>query len=137
MDGSGVLSLRFDVMDSKTIKATDHGALSTETATKILSQSALLERIAHTLQETQTALPVPSQEEVAALRNGGSLSVAAYLNGLLQRVILSVENAASDLRTGIEEETLSMLDEMRLSTVEINAIVAAVDERHQRPVSEK
>lgn len=108
-----------------------------DTANQILKQSSHLDQIAQTLQEAQAALPVPSLEEVAALRSGGPLSAAAYLNGLLQRVILSVENAASDLRTGMEEETLSMMDQMRLSTVEINAIVAAVEERSRRLMAEK
>ncbi len=103
--------------------------LSADVVRQILEQAEALERVTQILQEAQDALPSPDPEEVALLREGGSLSVAAYLSGLLQRVILSVENAASDLRTGVDMETLAVVDQMRPSMVEINAIESALQER--------
>ncbi|HYU34085.1 MAG TPA: hypothetical protein VEW48_18170 [Thermoanaerobaculia bacterium] len=101
---------------------------------QILEQAEALERVTAILQESQDALPPPDPEEVALLREGGSLSVAAFLGGLLQRVIVSVENAASDLRTGVDAETLAVLDQMRPSAAEINSIESALMDRLQRNV---
>lgn len=109
-----------------------NGVISVELANEILEQARILDRVTQALQEAQDALPAPDGEEVGLLREGGSLSVATYLNGLLQRAIVSVENVASDLRTGLEEETLSILDQLRPSAAEINAIEAALNERLQR-----
>jgi hypothetical protein len=106
--------------------------LSADIGRQILEQAAGLERIAQILQEAQDELPAPNPEDVALLREGGSLSVAAYLSGLLQRVIMSVENAASDLRTGLDVETLAVLDQMRPSAAEINSIESALLDRLQR-----
>ena len=106
-----------------------NNVLSPEIARQILEQAEVLERVTQILQEAQDALPPPEPDEVALLRERGSLSVAAYLIGLLQRVILSTENAASDLRAGVDEETLAVLDQMRPSWVEINAIESALQER--------
>ena len=106
-----------------------NNAIKANLAVQLLEQAEILERVTQVLQDVQAALPAPGAKEVAALRTGGSLSVAAYLNGLLQRVIMSVENAASDLRAGVDEENLSHLDKLRLSAVEINAIEAALSER--------
>lgn len=103
--------------------------LSPEISQQILEQAEILERVTQILQEAQDALPAPDPEDVALLREGGSLSVAAYLIGLLQRVIMSVENAASDLQTGLDVETLAVLDQIRPSLVEINAIESALQER--------
>lgn len=101
-------------------------------ASELLEQSQILDQVTCSLQQMQDTLPTPGQEEVSLLWEGGTLSVAAYLCGLLQRVILSVENAASDLRTGIEQETLSILDQIHPSAAEINAIDAVLRERLQR-----
>lgn len=109
-------------------------ALTADIARQILEQAQVLDRVVQHLQKAQDALPPPDQEEVALLREGGSLSVAAHLSGLLQRVILSVENAASDLRTGLDAETLGVLDQMRPSAAEINAIESALLDRLQRNV---
>lgn len=106
--------------------------LSADISRQILEQAEVLERIMQILQEAQDALPPPDPEEVALLRQGGSFSVAAYLSGLLQRVIMTVENAASDLRTGLDVETLAVLDQMRPSMVEINAIESALQDRLKR-----
>jgi hypothetical protein len=107
-------------------------ALPADIARQILEQAEVLERATQILQEAQDALPSPDPDEVALLREGGSLSVAAYLSGLLQRVIVNVENAASDLWTGLDPETLAVLDQMRPSAAEINAIESALSERMQR-----
>ena len=107
-------------------------ALPPDIAQQILEQAQILERVTQVLQEAQDALPPPDPEEIAWLREGGNLSPAAYLMGLLQRVITSVENAASDLRTGLDVETLAVLDQIRPSLVEINAIESALLDRMQR-----
>ena len=106
--------------------------ISTELSQRILEQAQILDQAAQTLQQAQDALPVPDAEEVALLWEGGSLSVAAHLIGLLQRTIMKVENAASDLRTGLDEETLAVVDQIRPSVMEINAIEAALGERLQK-----
>lgn len=103
--------------------------LSADTSRQLLEQAQVLERALQTLQEAQDALPLPEPADVALLRQGGSLSITAHLIGLLQRVIINVENAASDLRAGIDVETLAVLDQMRLSRIEINAIESAMQER--------
>ena len=95
-------------------------------------QADVLDRVAQILQEAQLSLPLPSREEIAELRRGGPLSKEAYLLGLFQRLILSTENAASDLRIGTDPDTLEKLDRIRLSIVEINAIEAALQERQTR-----
>lgn len=107
-------------------------ALPPDVARQILEQAQVLEQVTQILQEAQDALPPPDPEEIGLLREGGSLSIAAYLSGLLQRVIMSVENAASDLRIGVDVETLAVLDQMRPSAVEINAIESALQDRLQR-----
>lgn len=91
-------------------------------------QSRILGRVVQALQKVQDGIPRPSEREIAELRRGGSLSVAAYLIGLLQRVLVNVENAASDLRTGADEKMLSRVDKLRPCAIEINAISAALDE---------
>jgi hypothetical protein len=111
-----------------------NSAISADIVHQILEQSQILDQVTQVLQRAQDALPSPDAEEVALLWEGGSLSVAAHVSGLLQRVILSVENAASDLRTGLEEETLSILDQIHPSAAEIHAIEAALDERMHRNV---
>jgi hypothetical protein len=103
--------------------------LPPELSRKVLEQARLFEQAVQTLQEVQDALPAPDAEEVALLRQGGSLSGAAYLIGLLQRVIVHAENAASDLRMGVDEGMLAVVDQLRPSLVEINAIEAALEER--------
>ena len=113
-------------------------AITADIVHQILEQSQILDQVTQVLQRAQDALPSPDADEVALLWEGGSLSVAAHVSGLLQRVILSVENAASDLRTGLEEETLLILDQIHPSAAEINAIEAALDERMhkmERPTS--
>jgi len=107
-------------------------ALPADVARQILEQAQALEQVAQILQEAQDALPPPAPEAIALLREGGHLSVAEYLIGLLQRVIMSVENAASDLRTGLDVETLAVLDQMRPSAAEINAIESALLDRLKR-----
>jgi hypothetical protein len=104
-------------------------AIAPHLAARIVEQAEILERVVQILHSVQTALPAPSPKEVAALRSGGLLSVASYLSGLLQRVLVNVENAASDLRAGVDEEHLANLDEIRLSAVEIIAIESALQER--------
>jgi hypothetical protein len=106
-----------------------NSAIAADIIHQILEQSQILDQVTQVLQRAQNALPSPDAEEVALLWEGGSLSVAAHVSGLLQRVILSVENAASDLRTGLEEETLSILDQIHPSAAEIHAIESALDER--------
>jgi hypothetical protein len=104
-------------------------AIATHLTARMVEQAEILERVVLILHSVQSALSAPSQKEVAALRSGGSLSVAAYLSGLLQRVLVNVENAASDLRAGADEEHLADLDGIRLSAVEISAIESALQER--------
>jgi hypothetical protein len=116
-------------MKRVTIEATGIRRFLSDLSKPIQEQADVLDRVAQILQEAQLSLPLPTREEIVDLRRGGPLGKEAYLLGLLQRVILSAENAASDLRTGIDPETLNHLDEIRLSVVEINAIDAAFQER--------
>lgn len=116
-------------MKRVTSKTTGIRRFLSDLSKPIKKQADVLDRVAQILQEAQLSLPLPTREEITELRRGGPLSKEAYLLGLLQRVILSAENAASDLRTGIDPETLNNLDQIRLSVVEINAIDAAFQER--------
>lgn len=121
-------------MGRKETTAASGETISADLAAQIQEQARLLDQVAQALQKLQNTLPAPSIKEVSTLRRGGPLSIAAYLIGLVQRAIVSVENAASDLTTGLDEETLSCLDTMRPSAVEINAIESAMNERlQQRP----
>lgn len=116
-------------MKRVTSKTTGIRRFLSDLSKPIQEQADVLDRVAQILQEAQLSLPLPTWEEIAKLRRGGPLSKEAYLLGLLQRVILSAENAASDLRAGIDPDTLENLDEIRLSVVEINAIETGLKER--------
>lgn len=81
------------------------------------------------LQEAQASVPVPTLQEVVEMRRGKRpLTREAYLLGLLQRVLVGTENLASDLGA-IDEETLSRVHEIDLSSLELNAIEEAVARR--------
>ena len=119
-------------MKRVTIDNTEIRRFLPDLSKQVEEQADVLDRVAQILQEAQLSLPLPSREEIAELRRGGPLSKEAYLLGLFQRVILSTENAASDLRIGTDPDTLEKLDRIRLSIVEINAIEAALQERQTR-----
>lgn len=119
-------------MKRVTIENTANRMILSDLAKQAEEQAEILDRAAQILQEAQLSVPLPTREEIAELRRGGPLSKEAYLLGVLQRVILSAENAASDLRIGVDPETLNNLDEIRLSVVEINAIDAAFQERQSK-----
>jgi hypothetical protein len=119
-------------MKRVTIRSTGIREFLSDLSKPIEKQADVLDRAAQILQEAQLSLPLPTREEIAELRRGGPLSKEAHLLGVLQRVILSAENAASDLRAGIDPDTLENLDEIRLSVVEINAIDAAFQERQSK-----
>jgi hypothetical protein len=109
-----------------------NGDLPAEIAEKILTQVHALDRVTQILQEAQDELPAPSLKEISALRSGESFSVAVYLIGLLQRAIVDIENASSDLRAAFEEEGLSCLESMRPNAADIAAIETALNERRSR-----
>ena len=120
-------------MEQGTNESTVICSILPDLAKQAEEQAEILDRVAQILQEAQLSIPLPSAEEIAELRRGGPLSKEAYLLGLLQRVILNAENAASDLRIGTDPDTLEKLDRIRLSIVEINAIEAALQERRGKP----
>jgi hypothetical protein len=119
-------------MKRVTIENTGIRRFLSDLSKPIQEQADVLDRVAQILQEAQLSLPLPTREEIADLRRGGPLSMEAYLLGVLQRVILSAENAASDLRAGIDPDTLKNINEIRLSVVEINAIETALQERQSK-----
>ena len=119
-------------MNRVTIENTGIRRFLSDLSKPIQEQADVLDRVAQILQEAQLSLPLPTREEIADLRRGGPLSMEAYLLGVLQRVILSAENAASDLRAGIDPDTLKNINEIRLSVVEINAIETALQERQSK-----
>ena len=91
----------------------------------------MLEAALEILQAAQSAIPAPTLEEVAEIRQGKRpLTQEAYLIGNLQRAILGAENVVSDLRA-IDLETLRNVHELSLSGLELNAIEQAVAERAQ------
>ena len=55
------------------------------------------------------------------------LSLPAYLRGVLQRVILNVEDAACDLRSGTEDEALAEAPSLSPTEVLLNAIEASLE----------
>ncbi len=81
------------------------------------------------LQEAQASVPAPTLEEVAEMRQGKRpLTREAYLLGLFQRALVGAENLASDLGA-VDEESLSRVHEIDLSSLELNAIEEAVVRR--------
>jgi hypothetical protein len=89
----------------------------------------MLEAALEILQAAQSAIPVPTLEEVAEIRLGKRpLTQEAFLIGSLQRIMLGAENMVSDLRA-IDLETLRNVHELLLGDVELNAIGEAVAER--------
>ena len=106
---------------------------SADAFTEIASAAAqvvqMLEAGLEILQAAQACVPVPAPEELAAIRTGEQpLTQAAFLLGLFQRAIVNAENLVSDLRS-VDMETLSNLQDLRLSMLELNAIEEAVAER--------
>lgn len=100
---------------------------------EILSMAAqvvqMLEAGLEILQAAQTTIPAPTREEVAEIRAGTRpLTQAAFLLAFLQRAIVSAENLISDLRSA-DPEILGNLQEVLLSTLELNAMEEAVAER--------
>jgi hypothetical protein len=80
------------------------------------------------LQNAQDALPAPTLDEIAEMRQRKRpLTREAYLLGLLQRVAVGAENLVSDLR--IDEETLLNVHEFDLSALEFNAMEEAIARR--------
>lgn len=101
----------------------------TEIASAAAQVVQMLEAGLEILQAAQTCIPAPALEEIAAIRTGKRpLTQAAFLLGLLQRAIVNAENLVSDLRS-VDMETLSNLQDLRLSMLELNAIEEAVAER--------
>jgi len=88
-------------------------------------QIETLDVMVEVYQEGQTLVPVPTPEEVAAIRRGERpLTREAYLIGLYQRAMVAAEDLAADLRTAIEEKTLKKVHKMKLSAIEVNCIEA-------------
>lgn len=89
----------------------------------------MLESTTEILQEAEALLPVPSLEEIAAMRRREMpLTRDAFLLGLLQRVVVGAENLASDLRN-VDEETLRNVHELDVTALEFNAMEEAVARR--------
>lgn len=92
----------------------------------------MLEAALEILQAAQSAIPAPTLEEVAEIRQGKRpLTQEAFLIGSLQRIMLGAENMVSDLRA-IDLETLRNVHELLLGDVELNAIEEAVAERAEK-----
>lgn len=91
-------------------------------------QSALLEAIVEALQGAQAHVPEPSRAEILAIRERRQpLSLAAYLRGHLQRVILAIEDAACDLRSGSEDEALQGISAFQTTEAFLNAVASSLE----------
>lgn len=91
-------------------------------------QAFLLDSVVEALQEAQRCVPEPSREEIQAIRDRRQpLSLAAYLRGHLQRVILAVEDAACDLRSGTEDEALQGIPDFHSTEIFLNAVEASLE----------
>ena len=91
-------------------------------------QAAMLDAVAEALQQAQARVPEPSRKEVQEMRGRRRpLSLPAYLRGVLQRVILNVEDAACDLRSGTEDEALAEAPSLSPTEVLLNAIEASLE----------
>jgi hypothetical protein len=112
-----------------------NGEVPEKIAAKVLEQAQALDQVAQILQEAQDELPAPSLKEISALRSGDSFTIVVYLIGLLQRSIVDIENASSDLRATFEEDGLSFLERMRPSAADIAAVETALNERRSRKMS--
>lgn len=95
-------------------------------------QASLLDSVVEALQEAQRCVPEPSREEIQAIRDRRQpLSLPAYLRGHLQRVILAVEDAACDLRSGTEDEALQGIPDFHATETFINAIEASLEKQER------
>ncbi len=85
----------------------------------------VLDVVADVLHVGQALVQRPTLDEVARMRAGTlPLTKPAYAIGRLQRAILHIENAASDLR--LDAETGFDLSGLELADVDFNAIEAAL-----------
>lgn len=86
-------------------------------------QATALDRCAGIVQEAQSRLPRPSREDVEEVRSGRRpMTRDEYLLARLQRVVVTLENVASDLRVDLEYGFEPGIE------VDINALAAAADE---------
>lgn len=95
-------------------------------------QATLLDGVVEALQQAQSRVPEPSRVEIQAIRDGRQpLDLPAYFWGYLQRVILAVEDAACDLRSGTEDEALIGVPDIHPTDVFMNAIEASLEKPGQ------
>jgi hypothetical protein len=91
-------------------------------------QIEVLERSAEVFQDGQNLVPLPTVEELAAMRRRERpLALEAYLIGLYQRAIIAAEDLASDLRLAIEEDILKGVKNLQLTEAEFNGIAAGLE----------
>jgi hypothetical protein len=91
-------------------------------------QIEILEEAGKVLQECQASLPLPSPEEMSHIRKvRRTLTPETYRLGVYQRVMMAIENAADDLRAIVENTSQENLQDLHLSSFEVNAIRAAIE----------
>ena len=91
------------------------------------AEASALERIVESLQEAQRSLAEPGEEEIEAFERGERpLSLNTYLLYLLQVAIIGVENAASDLQTGLDADALTQLNTVEPTSQVVNTIRSAL-----------
>jgi hypothetical protein len=89
-------------------------------------QATALERSAEVFQEIQARTPRPSQADIEEVRSGHRpMTRDEYLLARLQRVIVTLENIAADLRMDLEYEFEPA--EFGILEVDVNALAAAVE----------
>ncbi len=99
--------------------------LPPELVSHLEKQADALEQCAEVLSYVQAMIPLPSAAEIERVRSGRTMTRDEYLLGRLQRVIVSVENAMSDLRVDLEYKFEP--GGVDLLQVDINALLAAVE----------
>jgi hypothetical protein len=99
--------------------------LSPELVSHLEKQADVLEQCAEILSYVQAMVPLPTAAEIEEIRGGRAMTRDEYMLGRLQRVIVSVENAMSDIRVDLEYKFEP--GGVDLLQVDINALLAAVE----------
>src|SRR5687768_6036074 len=99
------------------------------------AQLGSLKSVIEAIQYAQRILPTVTMEEFEGMRRGARpLSRSAYLLGLLQRALIGIEEAFSNIESEVEDGPRP-LDVKNFREIQLNEIAAAIKalSRHQPP----
>jgi hypothetical protein len=97
----------------------------------IQEQVGYLEKLLGTLTAAQVTVPGPESKDLQEMRAGTrSITPEAYVLGVLQEAIVSIETTTEDLRVVLDYQSLATMPLLKnLSAIQLNAIEAAVAAR--------